>query len=126
MAREHGQPSEAAPRPLELNPERAKRDDPPYAIIDIGSNSVRLMVYDKLGRAPMPRFNEKSLCRLAEGMTQTGAIAPDGCGRSGEAMRRCRAMADAMGVGRVDVSATEARRRAANGAALAAAIGAGA
>ena len=60
-------------RPLELDPERVTRSArPPYAIVDIGSNSVRLMVYDQLGRAPMPRFNEKSLLRLGEGLAETG------------------------------------------------------
>ena len=88
-------------RPLELDPARVMRADRPhYAIIDIGSNSVRLMVYDQLGRAPMPRFNEKSLCRLAEGLAQTGAIAPDGFRRTVEAARRFRAIAEAMGVGK--------------------------
>jgi exopolyphosphatase/guanosine-5'-triphosphate,3'-diphosphate pyrophosphatase len=52
-------------RPLELVAERAaRRERSPYAVIDIGSNSVRLVVYEELGRAPLPRFNEKSLCRL--------------------------------------------------------------
>ena len=47
-------------RPLDLNPERAGRSlRAPYGIIDIGSNSVRLIVYDQIGRAPLPRFNEK-------------------------------------------------------------------
>ena len=56
------QPARTDLRPLELDPERVTRSArPPYAIVDIGSNSVRLMVYDQLGRAPMPRFNEKSL-----------------------------------------------------------------
>src|SRR6202034_1476957 len=64
-------------RPLGLDVERAKRvDRRPYAIVDIGSNSVRLMVYDQLGRAPMPRFNEKSLARLAEGLAESGDFAP--------------------------------------------------
>ena len=112
-------------RPLELDPARVMRADRPhYAIIDIGSNSVRLMVYDQLGRAPMPRFNEKSLCRLAEGLAQTGAIAPDGFRRTVEAVRRFRAIAEAMGVGKLDVTATEATRRASNGPALAKAISA--
>ncbi len=110
-------------RPLELDIERAKRvDRPPYAIVDIGSNSIRLMVYDQLGRAPMPRFNEKSLCRLAEGLAETGAIAPDHFRRAVEAVRRFRAIADAMGVSRIDAVATEAMRRASNGSKLAAAI----
>src|SRR5271166_6040299 len=125
MAKARAQRPEAAPRPLELDPQRATRvDRPPYAIVDIGSNSVRLMVYDQLGRAPMPRFNEKSLCRLAEGLAETGAIAPDGFRRTVEASRRFRAIADAMGVTRIDAMATEAMRRASNGPKLAAAIAA--
>ena len=112
-------------RPLTLDPARAGRADRPhYAIIDIGSNSVRLMVYDQLGRAPMPRFNEKSLCRLAEGLAETGEIAPDGLRRTVEALRRFRAIADAMGVATLDVTGTEAIRRASNGPALADAIAA--
>ena len=110
-------------RPLELDPARVVRGDRPhYAIIDIGSNSVRLVVYDQLGRAPLPRFNEKSLCRLAEGLAQRGSILPDGFRRAVEAVRRFRAIADAMGVGKLDVTGTEAIRNASNGPALAAAI----
>ena len=112
-------------RPLELDPARVMRAERPhYAIIDIGSNSVRLMVYDQLGRAPLPRFNEKSLARLAEGLAETGAIAPDGFRRTVEAARRFRAIAEAMGVAKLDVTATEAIRRATNGRDLVAAIAA--
>ena len=112
-------------RPLELDPARVLRGDRPhYAIIDIGSNSVRLMVYDQLGRAPLPRFNEKSLARLAEGLAETNLIAADGFRRTVEATRRFRAIADAMGVGKLDVTATEAIRRAWNGKDLVAAIAA--
>ena len=65
-------------RPLDLEPDRAGRmDRSHYGVVDIGSNSVRLVVYDELARAPLPRFNEKSLCRLGEGLAQTGAIAPE-------------------------------------------------
>lgn len=110
-------------RPLGLEPDRAGRvDRSHYGVIDIGSNSVRLVVYDELARAPLPRFNEKSLCRLGEGLAQTGAIAPENFRRTVEAVRRFRAIADAMGVKRLDATATEAMRRASNGAALAAAI----
>ena len=123
MANERATSSDEVSRPLDLNPERAKRAArPPYAIVDIGSNSVRLVVYDQLGRAPMPRFNEKSLCRLGEGLAQTGAIAPDGFRRTVEAVRRFRAIADAMGVTKIDATGTEAIRRASNGPRLAAAI----
>jgi exopolyphosphatase / guanosine-5'-triphosphate,3'-diphosphate pyrophosphatase len=122
MAKERVRKPEEARRPLKLDPERAKRVDRPYAIVDIGSNSIRLLVYDQLGRAPMPRFNEKSLARLAEGLPETGAIAPDHFGRAVEALRRFRAIADAMGVSRIDAVATEAMRRASNGPQLAQAI----
>lgn len=120
-----GSRSDAAPvhRPLDLDPKRAGRlDRAPYGIIDIGSNSVRLVVYDQLGRAPLPRFNEKSLCRLGEGLAQTGLIAMEGFRRTVEAVRRFRAVADAMGVTRLDATATEAVRRAGNGKDLVAAI----
>ncbi|KQV33678.1 MULTISPECIES: Ppx/GppA phosphatase family protein [unclassified Rhizobium] len=115
--------TEPVHRPLELDPKRAGRlDRKPYGIIDIGSNSVRLVVYDQLGRAPLPRFNEKSLCRLGDGLAQTGRIAEDGYRRTVEAVRRFRAIADAMGVSRLDATATEAVRRAENGKDLVEAI----
>ena len=115
--------TDAIHRPLDLDPKRAGRlDRKPYAIIDIGSNSVRLVVYDQLGRAPLPRFNEKSLCRLGDGLAQTGRIAEEGYRRTVEAVRRFRAIADAMGVSRLDATATEAVRRAENGKDLVEAI----
>ena len=87
-------PKSEPKRLLDLNPDRAKRvGRPPFAIVDIGSNSVRLVVYDQLGRAPMPRFNEKSLCRLGEKLAETGLIQPDNFrsrGRSGSALPRHR------------------------------------
>ena len=80
------------------------------------------MVYDELGRAPLPRFNEKSLCRLGDGLAQTGAISAEGFRRTVEAVRRFRAIAEAMGVERIDATATEAIRRASNGPELVAAM----
>jgi exopolyphosphatase/guanosine-5'-triphosphate,3'-diphosphate pyrophosphatase len=110
-------------RPLDLSPERAGREaHAPYGIVDIGSNSVRLVVYDQLGRAPLPRFNEKLLCRLGEGLAETGAIQEQNFHRTVEALRRFRAIAEAMGVFKLDVTGTEAIRRASNGPALAKAI----
>ena len=109
--------------PLALDPERTWRDGRvPFAIVDIGSNSVRLVVYDRLSRAPFPRFNEKSLCRLGTGLDQTGELSAESFRRTVEAMRRFRAIADAMDVPRIEVIATEAVRRASNGNRLVAAI----
>ena len=50
MAKRRVHTSEEPLRPLELDPERARQvDRRPYAIVDIGSNSIRLLVYDQLG-----------------------------------------------------------------------------
>ena len=77
-------------RPLELDAHRAVTPERrPYGIVDIGSNSVRLVVYDELG-LPSPRFNEKSMCRLGDGLAETGAIAAENFRRTVEAVRRFR------------------------------------
>ena len=102
-----------------------RRTAAPYAIVDIGSNSVRLVVYDQLGRAPLPRFNEKSPLPPRRGpRADRRDRARDSFRRTVEAVRRFRAIADAMGVTRIDATATEAMRRASNGPALVAAIAA--
>ncbi|MFO1071794.1 MAG: Ppx/GppA family phosphatase [Geminicoccaceae bacterium] len=109
-------------RPLDLALERVVRDRPHHAVIDIGSNSVRLVVYDQLDRAPFPRFNEKSLCRLGAGLAETGELAAAGFRRTIESVRRFHAVADAMAATKIDVIATEAVRRASNGPTLVEAI----
>jgi exopolyphosphatase/guanosine-5'-triphosphate,3'-diphosphate pyrophosphatase len=86
-----------------------------YAVIDIGSNSVRLVVYDHLGRAPLPRFNEKSLCGLGDGLAESNQLAQEAIDLTLHALHRYTAVAEAMGVGRIDIIATEAVRRAING-----------
>ncbi len=96
----------------------------PVAVVDLGSNSVRMVVYEKAGRAPLPRFNEKALCRLGEGLEEAGEISPPAFRRVVDTMGRFAAIAEAMGVARLDVLATEAVRRAANGEDLVQAIGA--
>jgi exopolyphosphatase/guanosine-5'-triphosphate,3'-diphosphate pyrophosphatase len=108
----------------QLSANKFALNEPPglYAVVDIGSNSVRLVVYDRLSRAPLPRFNEKSLCRLADGLAETSELSEEGCRRTVEAVRRFRAVADAMRVDRIDAIATEAVRRATNGAQLLARI----
>ncbi len=53
---------------------RAGRSDGPVAIVDIGSNSVRLVAYEKLSRALTPIFNEKVLCGLGRGVSTTGLL----------------------------------------------------
>src|SRR3981189_1917485 len=47
-------------------------------IIDVGSKSIRLVVYERASRPPLPVFNEKVLCGLARGLDATGRLNPDG------------------------------------------------
>jgi len=94
------------------------REKSHYGVIDIGSNSIRLVVYDGLNRAPFPRFNEKSMVALGAGMDADGCFSKDTISRALQAIRRLDAIAKAMQVKRVDVLATEAMRKALNGAEL--------
>lgn len=92
-----------------------KRGSAPAAVIDIGSNSVRLVVYEDALRAPSPVFNEKVLCGLARGLDKTGRLAEDRIQLALTSLRRFRALIDAMGVDRIDAVATAAVRDAENG-----------
>jgi exopolyphosphatase / guanosine-5'-triphosphate,3'-diphosphate pyrophosphatase len=90
----------------------------PVAIIDIGSNSVRLVVYEGVARAPTPIFNEKVLCGLGRGMATTGQLQADGVVKALAAIRRFRVLCTAMECGDVHVLATAAARDASNGKAF--------
>ncbi|MEM9761235.1 MAG: Ppx/GppA phosphatase family protein [Pseudomonadota bacterium] len=90
----------------------------PVAVIDIGSNSVRLVVYDTLSRAPFPRFNEKSFCRLGADRAADGRLAADAINHAIRSVHRFHAISQAMGASRIDVLATEAVRGAPNKEAL--------
>lgn len=89
-----------------------------YAVIDVGSNSIRLVVYDDLCRAPFPRFNEKSLVALGDGLDDDGNFTQETTDRALHAIARFKAITEAMGVTRVDILATEAMRKAKNGSDL--------
>ena len=94
----------------------ARRTDlKPVAVIDIGSNSVRLVVYEGATRAPPPLFNEKVLCGLGRTLATTGKLSADGMRRALRELRRFRALAEQMEVGRLEVIATAAAREAENG-----------
>jgi exopolyphosphatase/guanosine-5'-triphosphate,3'-diphosphate pyrophosphatase len=91
------------------------RDPNSVAVVDIGSNSVRLIVYESVGRAPTPLFNEKVLCGLGRSIATTGRLAADAISRALRALRRFRALIEQLGVTRVEVIATAAAREAENG-----------
>lgn len=91
---------------------------PRLAIIDIGSNSIRLVVYQGLSRAPGILFNEKVMAGLGRGVAGNGALAPDSMQTALEALARFALLATAMEVDSLRAVATAAVREARNGAAF--------
>ena len=91
-------------------------------VIDIGSNSLRLVVFDKRSRAPLPIFNEKALPGLGRGLERTGMLDPAAKEEALRNIRRFVTMAEAMGVESLDLIATAAIRDAVDGRDFAAAI----
>jgi exopolyphosphatase/guanosine-5'-triphosphate,3'-diphosphate pyrophosphatase len=94
----------------------SSNDRTPVAVVDIGSNSVRLIVYDGATRAPAPIYNEKVLCGLGRTIATTGKLAADGVSRALRELRRFRALIDQLEAERAKVIATAAAREAENGA----------
>lgn len=86
------------------------------AVIDVGSNSVRLVAYRLDGRAMTPFFNEKVMAGLGRNLAGTGELSPEGVDEAMKALRRFRTLVDALGVTRTFAVATAAVRDAANGA----------
>ena len=94
----------------------------PVAVIDIGSNSVRLVVFEGLGRNPTAIFNEKAVLRLGQGLQATGQLSPDGVAQALTVMNRYGAIVRAMGANPFEVLATAAVRDATNGPEFVAAL----
>ena len=92
---------------------------PRCAVVDLGSNSVRLVVYEGTGRNPTSIFNEKAVLRLGRGLQTTGLLDPDGMSQAMTILHRYRAVAHAMGAHPIEVLATSAVRDARNGPAFA-------
>lgn len=88
-------------------------------IIDIGSNSIRLVVYDQLKRSPIAICNEKAVCSLGKGLASSGVLNPEGVVLAREAVKRFLAMARNMDVTELQIIATAAVRDARDGPAFA-------
>ena len=93
-----------------------------YGVIDIGSNSIRLVVFEGLSRAPLPMFNERILCGLGRGLHDTGRLDPQGVEGALLNIERFGSLLRAMGVARFDAIATAAVRDAEDGAGFAAEV----
>ncbi|MQA64411.1 MAG: hypothetical protein GEU76_00680 [Alphaproteobacteria bacterium] len=89
---------------------------PLIAVIDIGSNSVRMVVYTGAGRISAPVYNERTLCGLGRVMGSTGRLDPDAVSTALSHLGRFVTLMGAMDVSRVEAFATEAVRAASDGA----------
>jgi len=94
----------------------------PVAVIDVGSNSVRLVVYSGLTRTPIPLHNEKVICALGKGLEKSGQLNSEGVGMAFDTVARFVKIARSLGVERIDTLATAAVRDAEDGAAFAKAL----
>lgn len=92
------------------------------AVIDLGSNSLRLVVFERLGDALFPLLNEKVMCALGRGLSASGRLNPEGVALALANLRRFVALARAIGVEHLAVLATAAVRDAADGRAFAAEV----
>ena len=136
MRAEGGEPAPSASADDAAAPARgeaARRAPGPYGaeaeaapgrvgVVDIGSNTVRLVVYDVPTRVPIPIFNEKAQCALAAGIGVTGMLNPKGVSLALKTMHRFTRLSKAMGVERLELVATAAVRDARDGGAFADAI----
>ena len=84
------------------------------AVVDVGSNSVRLVIFDGAARIPAYFYNEKIMCALGAGMAISGRLNPEGRKRALAALKRFEALARGIGVP-LTVVATAAVREAEDG-----------
>ncbi len=84
-------------------------------VLDVGSNSVRLVVFDGAARSPAYFYNEKIMCALGKGLSETGRLNPEGRARALKAIARFQLLAQSMGTGPLTTAATAAVREAQDG-----------
>ncbi len=99
--------------PDKLNMNQAVGDSA-IGLLDIGSNSIRLVIYRAGGRLPHPQFNEREVCRLGEGVKDKGVIADDRMVHALKTLSRFAEVMRASNLDRIDIFATEVLRKASN------------
>ena len=95
----------------------------PVAVIDVGSNSIRLVVYERMSRAPAVLHNEKVTCALGRRLARTGRLDPAGVACAYANLPRFLTLCRGLNVGHLEIFATAAVREAADGPEFAAEIG---
>jgi exopolyphosphatase / guanosine-5'-triphosphate,3'-diphosphate pyrophosphatase len=84
-------------------------------VVDVGSNSVRMVVFDGAARSPAYFYNEKIMCGLGKGLAETGRLNPEGRVRAISALKRFAILAEGMDIAPLTVVATAATREASDG-----------
>ena len=84
-------------------------------VVDVGSNSVRMVVFDGAARSPAYFYNEKIMCGLGKGLAETGRLNPEGRKRALLALKRFALLARDMAIHSLTVVATAATREATDG-----------
>ena len=84
-------------------------------VVDIGSNSVRMVVFDGAARSPAYFYNEKVMCALGAGVSETGKLNPLGRERALAAIARFETIAHSLGISPLTAVATAAVRDASDG-----------
>ena len=102
---------------------RSAAAEGPIAVVDVGSNSIRLVVYERLSRAPSVIHNEKITCALGRRLARTGRLDPVGVACALANLPRFLALCRGLDVARVEMFATAAVREAADGPDFAAEVG---
>ncbi|HZV21559.1 MAG TPA: Ppx/GppA phosphatase family protein [Hyphomicrobiales bacterium] len=75
----------------------------PIAVIDIGSNSIRLVVYEGLARSPTPLFQEKVMCGLGRNLSSSRRLNKDAIPLALASLLRFRKLSDICGVKKADL-----------------------
>lgn len=85
------------------------------AVIDIGSNSCRMVIYEQSGAALIPYFNEKTMAGLGRDLSQTGRLSPSGQELALKTFHRFRAITASLSIRDIRAVATAAVREADDG-----------
>jgi exopolyphosphatase/guanosine-5'-triphosphate,3'-diphosphate pyrophosphatase len=99
--------------PLAARANRARAK--PFAVVDIGSNSVRLVIYESFSRTPAVVHNEKAICAIGRDMVTRRRLHDEGMRLALDSLSRFRILAEAHHVELRDAVATAAARDASNG-----------
>ena len=97
---------------------RSARELRRVGVVDVGSNSIRMVVFDGAARSPAYFYNEKVMAGLGQGLATTGRLNPDGAARGMAALKRFAVLAKGMGIEAMTCVATAAVREAEDGPAF--------